>query len=286
MATKHKTCYNHAYTNIFIKKGNKMSSFSETSEKVNAFLYERENPKKNTGTRKIYKVIHRNRYYENSKGYATVSMIGLIAVTAIIFIIAMCLIAQETPKTKSTIKRTKTEPKKAFSSDCIDDKTGWIKNKNAAVNGMRTFYKQTGIQPLLYITESTDKNHSESEIREYAQKAYAKLSDKNEKCVLLFFTKSENKYRTCCVTGKEAETVMDSEAVNILLEYADRLYADRSLDNSQYFGQVFAKTAAEIMQITPTFQNQIPIIINTMITAIIAYGIICIMKKCIHKSRI
>lgn len=73
------------------------------------------------------------------------------------------------------------------------------------------------------------------------------------------------------MAGEDAQTVMDSEACNILIDYVHDLYTGDYSDEA-YFSTVFEKAGKRIMTVTPTFASRIPFIVGCFIVVILVCG--------------
>lgn len=198
-----------------------------------------------------------------------------------IFIIMMLFILLPLTKNlnveKSTVVREAIQPLEPFNKDCIDDELDWITTKSKVLTGMETFYKETGVQPLLVITDNIDGNDnpSNAEIEAYCNTKYDTFMDENEGGILLLFCEwSESEYSTYYLAGESAQTVMDSEASEVMLDFADALYTS-DLSDEEYFSEIFAQTADRIMTVTPTFASKLPAILIAfviMVALIVGYN--------------
>ncbi|MCD8364124.1 MAG: hypothetical protein LUC98_14430 [Lachnospiraceae bacterium] len=174
--------------------------------------------------------------------------------------------------TASTVEREKIQPYDSFDSDCIDDELDWILNKNTTLSGMESFYKETGVQPYLVITDNINGGRSATndEIEAYCDDKYTELAGDNEAGVLLVFVEwSSNDYSIYYIVGTNAQTVMDSEACEILLDYVDAYYYS-DLSDEEYFSQVFSKAAERIMSTTPTLASRLPYILAAVVVIVVA----------------
>ena len=130
------------------------------------------------------------------------------------------------------------------------DELGWILNEKQLLSGMKDFYRQTGVQPYLYLAERVDGSSTPSpqEVGDYAARLYDQLFD-DEAHFLLVYQEYDGLYTAGYAAGSQAKSVMDDEAVGILRDYLDRYYTSDYSDE-EYFGKVFADTASRIMTVT------------------------------------
>ncbi len=153
--------------------------------------------------------------------------------------------------TVSTIKRTKLESGIVHETGYYTDELGWIRSSSKLTKGMRNFYKRTGVQPYLYLTDTVKGTHdpTNAQLDSYANDLYDELFDDEGHLLLLFF-EYDSKYTTWYVAGNAASTVIDGEAAEILLDYIDRYYANRNLSDEEMFSKAFDEASDRMMKIT------------------------------------
>ena len=148
----------------------------------------------------------------------------------------------------STVQREPL-PASAAETGYYTDELGWILNERQLLSGMKAFYRETGVQPYLYITDNINGSYEPTaqEIGEYAAALYEQLFT-DEGHFLLIYQEYDG-YMAGYTAGAQAKSVMDNEAVAILQGYLD-LYNTSDLTDEEYFGQVFQKTGERIMTVT------------------------------------
>lgn len=153
--------------------------------------------------------------------------------------------------TASTVQREALPAGSVNETGYYTDELGWIGNSTKLEAGMKNFYKATGVQPYLYITDSVNGNHDPTaeELESFANEQYDALFTDEAHLLLVFFEYYPGEYYTWCVTGVQAKTVADSEAVNILLDYVDRYYYS-DLTDEEMFSKVFDEAGERMMQVT------------------------------------
>lgn len=175
--------------------------------------------------------------------------------------------------TKSTVNREALSPYAAFSTDCVDDDAGWISDRRTLLQGMERFYKETGIQPALAVYEEIDgqKYLPDELIEPFMNKIYDERIGHERGLLLLFCEYAPSDYYVYYMAGEDAQTVMDTEACDILLDYAHGLYAGDYSDE-EYFAAVFAKTGERIMTVTPTMASKLPFLAGCVIVIVLVLG--------------
>ena len=174
---------------------------------------------------------------------------------------------------KSTLERTKLEAAAAFDRDCVYDGAGWIENRNTVITGMEYFYKATGVQPALVIVTDTDGE----EMSDYADAMYDQLLGNEQGVLLVFCEWSDSVWDTWYVAGSASQTVMDSEACDILLDYVEAYYTS-SMSDDEYFAAVFHDTADRIMSVTPTVATRMPMIVGGVVAVAVIAGVVVALK--------
>lgn len=206
-----------------------------------------------------------------------------VAVMVVLFIIIGLASGSGGKAGRSTVARTRLEGAPAFSRDCVDDLAEWSSDKNTLLRGMESFYKATGVQPALTIATDVDGNAdpSDAEIEAFASDEYDKLVGHEKGVLLLFIEWEPSEWNAYYMAGREAQTVMDSEACDILMDYVEAYYVS-DLTEDEYFARVFSETGERIMTVTETAASKLP----WMVVAIVAVaGSMCIVMAVQTKAR-
>ncbi len=154
-----------------------------------------------------------------------------------------------------------------------DDDGDWIHNPAELEKGLREFYDETGVWPYVYILPN-GYTTSISELSQIAQQVYDELTNDEAHFVLVFCDNGQGWYNAGYTVGAQAKTIMDSEAIEILHDYLDRYYNDRSLSEEQIFSQAFADTADRIMTVTPSPVIPIAVVIVVIVAAVVIVFIV------------
>lgn len=174
-----------------------------------------------------------------------------------------------TSVTKSTIKREPL-PKGAVNETVYyTDDLGWVQNPNKLTPGMKNFYQKTGVQPYLYLTDNIAGSHTPTnqQVQDFSNSLYDSLFT-DEAHLLLIFMEYQGRYQTWYTTGTQAKSVLDTEAMNILLDYIDKYYQETDLTDEEVFSKAFDDAAKKIMTVEKS--PWIPVIIVLSILAILA----------------
>lgn len=177
----------------------------------------------------------------------------------IILIIMLIMIGVSTCSFRgSQVRESTVERTKLPASDCkaigewYEDhmSPSWIHNERELIDGLRTFYSKTGVQPYLVLLPDVDgdKYPSDTEIVNKLQEIYDEIMPDGGHVIVGFVEGVENEYGMGVYAGAKAETVMDAEAREILMDYLDYYYTS-DLEDEEYFATAFEKTAEKIMKI-------------------------------------
>lgn len=192
----------------------------------------------------------------------------------IIFIAALSSNTGDSGITRSTIKRQPLPKGSVVETGYYTDELGWIENQTKLTAGMKNFYKETGVQPYLYLTDNINgsQDPSEAEVEEFAFSLYDSLFRDEAHLLLIFFEPRPGEYSTWYVTGKQAKTVLDSEAMDILLDYIDRYYYYDDLTDEEFFSKSFNDAGKRIMTVYRS--PWIPVLIILGLVLLILIGFI------------
>lgn len=149
----------------------------------------------------------------------------------------------------STRNREKLNSGLSFDSHCIVDEIGWFDSVTSTGTKLKTFYDLTGIQPYIVLLDYHSELITESQKEAYAQDYYEEHIDNEATFLYMYFAEEDIDNEVgymCYVNGRQVDSVMDEEAVNIFWEYLDQnWYSDLSTDT--LFTDVFERTARTIM---------------------------------------
>ena len=132
-----------------------------------------------------------------------------------------------------------------------DDWGDWIDEEgeeDALIDGMKSFYESTGVQPYLWITgEDGGQYESAQSLEDLAEAKYKELFGIDEGHMIVIFREYPNNSSEyiCTVTpGYDAETqVLDEQAREILLDFIDYFYTDTDLNEGYFFKYSFKNEA-------------------------------------------
>lgn len=181
------------------------------------------------------------------------SIVASIIILAVILLIVFGATHGSSPSiTRSTYAREPLPAGSVIETGYYTDELGWIKSASKLEAGMRDFYRETGVQPYLYITDTVNGTHTPSydDMEAYAHTLYDQLFTDEAHVLLLFHEYNSNSnYSQHYVAGSQAKTVCDAEAMDILMDYIDHYYYS-DLSEDELFSTAFEKAAARMMKVT------------------------------------
>ena len=207
--------------------------------------------------------------------HAIVSSITLIVIVAVLLFFNL----YDGNSPVSTRNRDKLLDVPAFNSKCVTDELSWFDNVSQAGKKLNNFYDKTGIQPYVYLKAYDPGLTTDSEKEAFANVLFDELGlSENAFLYVYFAEKNESDVGYMCyVNGKQVDSIMDAEAVDIFWGYIDKYwYTDLSTDS--VFQKTFDDTAKTIMTKSKTaIDLLIPIVIAVIVISIVV-GVLIIMK--------
>jgi len=185
--------------------------------------------------------------------------------------------------TKSTVAREKLPASAVHETGYYTDADGdWIRRPDKLISGMQQFYRETGVQPYLYILPNGTTS-SFTELAQRADELYDQLFDDNAHFLLVFCDDNNGSYNCGYAVGSQAKTIMDSEALSIFADYLDRYYQDFSLDEEEIFSKAFADTGTRIMTVEKS--PLVPIVISIVVVIVSVLAFFTIKKLREQRAR-
>jgi hypothetical protein len=184
-------------------------------------------------------------------------VIVFIAVSVVLMAVLPMLFASSSggDVTASTYQREPLDRQYVNETDYIKWDTDWAYSLGTgadAQKGMQAFFRATGVQPYLWIATAVDERRDLrwDELEPYLEAEYEAVFSDDGHLIFCFYEPYDGQYEMAMYLGPAAKTVIDAEAQEIIYDYADRYYTYTELNNSQYFGKVFADSAERIMSVT------------------------------------
>lgn len=153
----------------------------------------------------------------------------------------------------------------------ISDEAGWLDYKFTVSSALDDFYRQTGILPYVYITNSINGSESptETEVKAFAENLYKELFTDEAH---LLFVYLPNLYMYSLVYDKQTSRIFDEEACSIFEDYVEMFAGSSAFSNSEFIETLFTHTAWRIME--KTVFPWANVIIFVLLAAVFAFFII------------
>lgn len=180
----------------------------------------------------------------------------------------------------STIERTRLADPAPYINDCIDDELGWFENESRAETRLQDFYDETGVQPYIVLHDYDPALTNDAQKEDWAQAYYEENIDNENTLLYVYFAEEyadDDVGYMAYVLGKQATSVMDSEAMDIFWGQIDRYwYSDLSTDD--VFVSAFNETASIIMKTYTSGWDVAKIALIVVAVVIVIAGVIVILK--------
>lgn len=232
-----------------------------------------------------------NHYYGGGYSRSGGSSIGSAVSTAVILIVIFMMMVVYTKayvgftSPKSTISREKLTGVKAYTTDCIQDDTGWIESKSQTAKGIKAFYDKTGIQPRIYMKAYDSSLTTDKQKEDWAGDYFDETFGTNDLLFIYFAEKSDDEVGLMhLVYGTDAATIMDSEACDIFWAYMDKNWVDGSLSMTEVFTKTFTLTGNTIMTVSKT-GSDVAVTFIIGIVAIIGLVAVIIFVKAFFRNK-
>ncbi len=173
---------------------------------------------------------------------------------------------------KSTVEREPLPEGSVRLTDYYSDEEGWITNPSRLTQGMKKFYKMTGVQPYLYIASQVDgtTEPTVAQLSAFSDGLYDTLFDDEAHFLLVFCDTGYGGFRCGYTAGRLAKSVMDDEAISVLNDYLDRYYSS-DMSDEEFFSESFGKTAERIMTVTKSPWPTVAVAVSAVIVVLLLF---------------
>jgi len=210
---------------------------------------------------------------------------GIIAVVVIIVLVLIVLsflgnmggssIYAQGQITRSTIRREALPANAANDiGPMYTDHLGWIRNSNRLNNGLRNFHQRTGVRPHLYIVGSEiigTSNPTDAQLEAYALQRHNEMFTDQAHLLFLFFENEAGVYWMNSAIGAMVGTVMDAEAMDILMDYVD-FYYSQDVDEDEMFARAFDRASERIMNVERSPWIPVLIVAGVVVLAFLLFN--------------
>ena len=214
------------------------------------------------------------RKQDSGRG-TVIATICIVLVMLVLFFVIMGAVSGGGDIQKSTYQREKLPASAVTETAYYTDEGGWFSNRSELESGMKAFYRETGVQPYLYLLPNGTTT-STTELTSYAEELYPQLFTDEGHFLLVFCDDDRGSYNCGYVVGSQAKTVMDDEAVAILADYLDRYYNDYSISEEEIFSNTFEDTGERIMTVT---KSPLPTVAVCIAVVVVAALVFVTLKK-------
>lgn len=150
--------------------------------------------------------------------------------------------------TASSIDRKKLDPSLCTTSETwYVDNAGWIHDERTLISGLDSFYKKTGVQPLLVLP--SDMNMTRDEAEEYLTNLYDFMFEDKGHLIWMYLDHGSGNYEQYYFVGNSAKAVINDEALHIIKDYVDANAATNKTDE-EFFADSFASAGERMMKKT------------------------------------
>lgn len=222
-------------------------------------------------------------YHTGGRGWRTLGRRGCFYPFIIILFLAFFIsFFSETSKNTNEIAVSRTERTAVTGTLTYNkwyiDELNFIDHDTDLTDGLKYFYSQTGIQPLVMLLDYnpelwTDGKWNETAAEEYLAKIYTDTFSDNGHLIFTYFACENDSENMDGVFyfyyGSAAYSIMDNEAETIFWSYFDMNYNDLDQSIAEFIGQTFHQTADNIMHIESS-----PGL--SLINIAVIFGVICI----------
>jgi hypothetical protein len=175
--------------------------------------------------------------------------------------------------------RTPLKTSAEFDEACISDSINFMSEDEeiVAINGLRSFYNATGVQPYV-VCHAYDENVSSNKVgmEEYAKDWYKYQVKNEDSFVCMYFAgKSEDEAGTLVhACGENAKSVIDDNALNIFYKNIDANWSP-SVSIGEMFSNAFNSTAHKIMY---SIWDNIVLLIVGLFGAVLSVAMLLFLK--------
>ena len=204
-----------------------------------------------THTRTVYRTVGGNQTSNTAgNGGCATSLVSFALIIAILFIVVWIFsgISGSGGDKDDIVSKIERDPLPTGSvneTGYYTDNLGWIQKSTKLTEGMKAFYKKTGVQPYLYLASEKEVEQAGS-LEALANGLYDKLFTDEAHFLFTYTEDSSYKWEMHFVTGTQATSVIDAEAEEIIYQKFVRYYDDTDLEDEEFFSKVFEE-AAEVM---------------------------------------
>ena len=155
---------------------------------------------------------------------------------------------------KNYIERVKLESGNGFMTNCVFDNSDFFKNEKKVESQLKEFYSKTGVQPVIITNYYDASVISNDAAFDWGVDYYNDNIDREDCLLFVYFdAKDINDMGYCAVvTGVQADSVMDSSAIEIFWNQFDKHWFNDSLSLDDVLVKTYVDTGKTIMTVHKT----------------------------------
>lgn len=224
---------------------------------------------------------------------------GTTVVIVIILLMVSVMISQLSFSSDADVPES-TKQRTALSgqvnkTDWYADEIGWVSSPDDLTEGLEDFYHETGIQPYVLFVKynsslwNDDGTLNPTKATDYLEKIYAEKFTDEAHFLFAYFqcandSRNEMDGEFRYLSGYSADTVMDSEAIDILWGYFQIYYNDLSYTMEEMISKTFADTGKRIMS-APTNGWDVAKVVIIAVAAVAVVVVVYLIIRNINKRK-
>ena len=183
---------------------------------------------------------------------------------------------------ESTIERTKIETKNAYINDCVVDELGWFNSTSQTAERLRDFWKETGVQPYIMLRAYDPNLETEEQKQKWAEDYYDSHFDTENIFLFVYFGEFDTDNDVgdrVYVNGYETSSVMDTQAVEIFLNYLDKYWVNENISTDDVFVKAFNDTGKTIMKVKTSKKDIVKWVIILAVVGVTGVTVVTLVKQ-------
>ncbi len=173
----------------------------------------------------------------------------------------------------------------AIETGYYTDKDGdWIHDTGALEEGLRAFYRKTGVQPYVYILPNGSAT-STQHLTKVAEGQYDELFSDEAHFLLVFCDDGDGGFNCGYAMGSLVPPIMDAAAVDVLADKLDEYYARDSISEEEIFSRAFSETADSIMERDGSIAGGVACILVVLVPVLAFAGYRMLLARRARKER-
>lgn len=200
----------------------------------------------------------------------TKEMFTLIYIFWVIALVSLLVASFVFWKNAPSFQREKLETSLCTETTYVVDDARWnVYDRD--MDGMKYFYKKTGVQPIILIEDAVtypESKLNDTELEAFLQEQYDSLCDDEGHALFMYWDDTRGNFEFYWLIGNRAKTVIDDEACDLVFKYFDN-NATSNMSDDEFISKSFKSAANAIMK-SPNSWMKIPCIgIPVLVVALV-----------------